>query len=183
MLLSTITQFQYFNLFFIVLNIGLCGIILNYNNIILTIISIELRLLSINLNFIFYSLLISQLPHTEKLSSYKCGFDPFGDARNPFNIHFYLVSLLFILFLFYLDFTYVICDSISATNTDLILDIENDPEYVSKRTKVAFAVLVVSLMCFGLMFLYLNRDNSGSADTVLKLPTVNPNSSLGVSGN
>jgi hypothetical protein len=31
--------------------------------------------------------------------------------------------------------------------------------------------------------LYLNSDNSGSADTVLKLPTVNPNSSLSASSN
>ena len=48
-------------LFFIILNIGLCGIILNYNNIILTMISIELCLLSVNLNFIFYSLLINDI--------------------------------------------------------------------------------------------------------------------------
>jgi NADH:ubiquinone oxidoreductase subunit 3 (subunit A) len=43
-------------------------------------------------------LLISQKPDLEKLSSYECGFDPFGDARNPFNIHFYLVGILFIIF-------------------------------------------------------------------------------------
>jgi len=43
-------------------------------------------------------LLITQQPDTEKLSSYECGFDPFGDARNPFNIHFYLVGILFIIF-------------------------------------------------------------------------------------
>lgn len=91
--------------------------------------------------------------------------------------------LLFILFLFYSDFNYAVCDSIPIANPDLILDIENDPEYVNKRTKVAFAVLVVSLICFGLIFLYLNRDNPGSADTVLKLPAVNSNSSLGASGN
>lgn len=46
----------------------------------------------------FSYLLISQSPDTEKLSSYECGFDPFGDARNPFNIHFYLVGILFIIF-------------------------------------------------------------------------------------
>jgi NADH:ubiquinone oxidoreductase subunit 3 (subunit A) len=43
-------------------------------------------------------LLVTQQPDTEKLSSYECGFDPFGDARNPFNIHFYLVGILFIIF-------------------------------------------------------------------------------------
>ncbi len=46
----------------------------------------------------FSYLLITQQPDTEKLSSYECGFDPFGDARNPFNIHFYLVGILFIIF-------------------------------------------------------------------------------------
>lgn len=34
----------------------------------------------------------------EKLSPYECGFDPFGDARTTFNIHFYLVGILFIIF-------------------------------------------------------------------------------------
>lgn len=34
----------------------------------------------------------------EKLSAYECGFDPFGDARHTFNIKFYLVAILFIIF-------------------------------------------------------------------------------------
>lgn len=34
----------------------------------------------------------------EKISAYECGFDPFGDARNSFDIRFYLVSILFIIF-------------------------------------------------------------------------------------
>jgi len=58
-------------------------------------------LISITLAFIilgFSYFLINQFPDTEKLSSYECGFDPFGDARNPFNIHFYLVGILFIIF-------------------------------------------------------------------------------------
>lgn len=38
------------------------------------------------------------LPDTEKLSSYECGFDPFGDARNKFDVKFYLVAILFIIF-------------------------------------------------------------------------------------
>ena len=35
---------------------------------------------------------------TEKLSSYECGFEPFGDARESFDITFYLVGLLFRIF-------------------------------------------------------------------------------------
>jgi NADH-quinone oxidoreductase subunit A len=34
----------------------------------------------------------------EKHSAYECGFEPFGDARSFFDIHFYTVGLLFIVF-------------------------------------------------------------------------------------
>jgi len=39
----------------------------------------------------------SNLYH-EKMTGYECGFDPFPDARDPFNIKFYPVSILFIIF-------------------------------------------------------------------------------------
>lgn len=37
-------------------------------------------------------------PDTEKLSAYECGFDPYDDARNVFDVRFYLVAILFIIF-------------------------------------------------------------------------------------
>ena len=37
-------------------------------------------------------------PDTEKNSPYECGFPPFEDARVKFDVRFYLVSLLFIIF-------------------------------------------------------------------------------------
>ncbi len=37
-------------------------------------------------------------PDAEKLSAYECGFDAFDDARNKFDVRFYLVCLLFIIF-------------------------------------------------------------------------------------
>ena len=37
-------------------------------------------------------------PDPEKLSAYECGFDAFDDARMRFDVRFYLVSLLFIIF-------------------------------------------------------------------------------------
>lgn len=37
-------------------------------------------------------------PDKEKLSSYECGFEAFGDARGKFDIRFYLVAILFIIF-------------------------------------------------------------------------------------
>ncbi len=39
-----------------------------------------------------------QRPNTEKLSPYECGFDPFGDARVRFDVRYYLVAILFIIF-------------------------------------------------------------------------------------
>jgi NADH-quinone oxidoreductase subunit A len=37
-------------------------------------------------------------PDVEKLSAYECGFNPFDDARMKFDVRFYLVSILFIIF-------------------------------------------------------------------------------------
>lgn len=34
----------------------------------------------------------------EKYAAYECGFDPFGDARHTFNVKFYLVAILFVIF-------------------------------------------------------------------------------------
>jgi NADH-quinone oxidoreductase subunit A len=39
-----------------------------------------------------------QNPDTEKLSAYECGFDPYEDARHTFDVRFYLVAILFIIF-------------------------------------------------------------------------------------
>ena len=43
-------------------------------------------------------LLAYKAPDAEKLSAYECGFNAFDDARMKFDIRFYLVSLLFIIF-------------------------------------------------------------------------------------
>ena len=39
-----------------------------------------------------------QAPDPEKLSAYECGFNAFDDARMKFDVRFYLVALLFIIF-------------------------------------------------------------------------------------
>ena len=39
-----------------------------------------------------------QHPDAEKNSAYECGFDPFSDARHKFDVRFYLVAILFIIF-------------------------------------------------------------------------------------
>src|SRR5262245_59995421 len=42
--------------------------------------------------------LARQRPDKEKLSPYECGFDPFEDARIRFDVRYYLVAILFIIF-------------------------------------------------------------------------------------
>jgi len=44
----------------------------------------------------FFSILKSY--DIEKVSPYECGFDPFQDTRNRFDVRFYLVAILFIIF-------------------------------------------------------------------------------------
>ncbi len=39
-----------------------------------------------------------QTPDPEKTSAYECGFEPFEDARNRFDIRFYIVAILFLIF-------------------------------------------------------------------------------------
>ncbi len=49
--------------------------------------------------FIAASYIVSvQKPDTAKLSTYECGFAPFGDTRGQFEVRFYLVAILFIIF-------------------------------------------------------------------------------------
>ena len=43
-------------------------------------------------------ILAKEIPQKDKLKSYECGFDAFGDARGKFDVRFYLVAILFIIF-------------------------------------------------------------------------------------
>ena len=43
-------------------------------------------------------LVARQKPNPEKLSAYECGFEPFDDTRRRFDVRFYLVAILFIIF-------------------------------------------------------------------------------------
>lgn len=43
-------------------------------------------------------LFVVQTSDDEKTSAYECGFSPFNDARNKFEVKFYLVAILFIVF-------------------------------------------------------------------------------------
>ena len=52
----------------------------------------------------------------EKVSVYECGFDPFGDSRQKFEIRFFLVAILFIIFDLEISFLFpwsVVIDSMN----------------------------------------------------------------------
>ena len=67
----------------------------DYLSIILfLIIALGLSVAFIVINFI----LSPKKPDPEKLSAYECGFEPFDDSRMEFDVRFYLVAILFIIF-------------------------------------------------------------------------------------
>jgi len=43
-------------------------------------------------------LLAPRRPDSVKNAPYECGFEPFGDSRTPFDVRYYLVAILFIIF-------------------------------------------------------------------------------------
>lgn len=54
---------------------------------------------ALGLGFLIAALVMApKAPDTEKLSAYECGFPAFDSARQKFDVRFYLVSILFIVF-------------------------------------------------------------------------------------
>ena len=58
-------------------------------------------------------LLAVQNPETEKLSTYECGFEPYEDTRHQFDVRFYLIAILFIVFDIEAVYLYPWCVTIS----------------------------------------------------------------------
>ena len=55
--------------------------------------------LGLSIGFIVLNFMFSPSnPDPEKLSAYECGFEPFNDSRMEFDVRFYLVAILFIIF-------------------------------------------------------------------------------------
>ena len=59
-----------------------------------------------------------QKPNTNKLSAYECGFEPYEDARNTFDVRFYLVAILFIVF--DVETMFLLPWSISLSNINIL---------------------------------------------------------------
>ena len=58
-----------------------------------------------------------QTPDPEKTSAYECGFEPYEDARLQFDVKFYLIAILFLIFDLETIFIYPWCISISQLDT------------------------------------------------------------------
>ena len=55
--------------------------------------------LGLSIGFVILNFLFSpKNPDPEKLSAYECGFEAFSDSRMEFDVRFYLVAILFIIF-------------------------------------------------------------------------------------
>ena len=59
--------------------------------------------LALSAGFVFSPMLVSRLtgahkPDPDKLSEYECGFPAFEDSRSQFDVRFYLIAILFIVF-------------------------------------------------------------------------------------
>ena len=59
--------------------------------------------LSLSLSFVVLPMMVSKLtgaanPYADKLAEYECGFPAFEDSRAQFDVRFYLVAILFIVF-------------------------------------------------------------------------------------
>lgn len=68
---------------------------LNYLNIFISfLVATILATVIILLSYI----LVFQQADSEKISAYECGFQPFEEARSQFDVRFYLVAILFIIF-------------------------------------------------------------------------------------
>jgi NADH-quinone oxidoreductase subunit A len=62
------------------------------------VVGVLVGVVSIAVGFLLSSLSGNRKPYDEKLSPYECGFEAFEDARMKFDVRYYLIAILFILF-------------------------------------------------------------------------------------
>ena len=60
----------------------------------------------LSIGFMLIFLASPSNPDPQKLSAYECGFDAFDDSRMEFDVRFYLVAILFIIFDLEIAFSY-----------------------------------------------------------------------------
>ena len=75
--------------------------------------------LGLSCAFIILNFILSpKNPDPEKLSAYECGFEPFQDSRMEFDVRFYLVAILFIIFDLEAVYFFPWCISLSFLSSD-----------------------------------------------------------------
>jgi NADH-quinone oxidoreductase subunit A len=62
--------------------------------------------------------LVRQNPEAEKLSAYECGFEPYEDSRHNFDVRFFVIGILFLIF--DIEMLYMIPWIISVAKLDLL---------------------------------------------------------------
>lgn len=72
-------------------------------------------ILAVILILISYFLVLEE-PDSEKLSTYECGYEPYDNSRHVFNIRFFLVAIIFIIFDIEILFLIPWCVTISKLN-------------------------------------------------------------------
>ena len=88
------------------------------NNYLTIIIFFGVALL-LSIGFIFLNFVFApKNPDPEKLSAYECGFEPFNDSRMEFDVRFYLVAILFIIFDLEAIYFFPWCISLSFLSSD-----------------------------------------------------------------
>jgi NADH-quinone oxidoreductase subunit A len=69
-------------------------------------------ILACALVFLSY-ILVNQVPDSEKLSTYECGYEPYDSTRHVFSVHFCVVAVIFLIFDIEMLFIIPWCISIS----------------------------------------------------------------------
>ena len=84
-----------------------------------------------------------KVSNIEKVSAYECGFEPFDDSKINFDVHFYLVAILFIIFDLEIAFLFPWAYSCySLTNTLPIFSTDLN-EYFSFFVVLGFLLILV----------------------------------------
>ena len=79
-------------------------------------------------------LLSPKKPDPEKLSAYECGFEAFDDARSKFDVKFYLVSILFIIF--DLEIAFLFPWAVSLSNIGALGFYFNDVFFIYSHSRI-----------------------------------------------
>ena len=103
-------------------------------------------------------------PDKEKLSAYECGFPPFDDARGRFDVRFYLVAILFIIFDLEVAFLFPWAISLSLIGFVGYLDGEKSNGTNPSEAKIFAKDTKVDAMAISVGNVHLQKHKEGKLD-------------------